>query len=638
MKTKKSLTSYLPKTGAIYGIILFLLVFSLSVDNYTSINNFTNIARQAAVLCILTICAFLAILTHQLDLSIGGICGLTGMVVAVLLEKQAPLPVACLAGLATGVAFGMVNGLLAGMTTIPTFIVTLATMNIAESLGMVIRTGTIQITNSTFVWLSNGSIGPIPFPLLLVAVIYLIFWYILKYRPYGTRLYAVGGKEEAALTAGINVKRTKVSVYLINGFLSGLAGILMASRLSSANPSAAMGYELDAICGTVLGGTALTGGRGQNRRRVLGRHRNLHAPQRYEYDGPAAGHPKDGHRRRADYHSGRRRFEKGVETGKMSESLRKKLTFMAKYSYVFILLLIFLIMSFATDKFFDGGQPPQCGPSVLHAADHGAGYDHGNAAGPRRGHVPGRNRIHFFLFRGRLLPPKPRLGIHSAGHPVGIAIGALAGVVNGVLISYLHLPAMLVTYGVREILRGVAYAYMNGGVITSIHPAIRFIGSGRIFGVIPTQIVIALFFTLLAVFLLKCTRMGRELYITGANPAAARFSGIKVDKNIIIGFVCSGVMAAIAGIIYVGRLGAAEAEIGTDFHFRAISAAAIGGISFNGGVGSPWGVVTGALILTLLNNAQNLLQISSARQGFIYGATIIVAVLLDFFVRSQQTK
>lgn len=261
--TKKSLTSYLPKTGAIYGIILFLLVFSLSVDNYTSINNFTNIARQAAVLCILTICAFLAILTHQLDLSIGGICGLTGMVVAVLLEKQAPLPVACLAGLATGVAFGMVNGLLAGMTTIPTFIVTLATMNIAESLGMVIRTGTIQITNSTFVWLSNGSIGPIPFPLLLVAVIYLIFWYILKYRPYGTRLYAVGGKEEAALTAGINVKRTKVSVYLINGFLSGLAGILMASRLSSANPSAAMGYELDAICGTVLGGTALTGGRGK---------------------------------------------------------------------------------------------------------------------------------------------------------------------------------------------------------------------------------------------------------------------------------------------------------------------------------------------------------------------------------------
>lgn len=263
MKIKKSLTSYLPKTGATYGIILFLLVFSFSVDNYMSISNFTNIARQAAVLCILTICAFLAILTHQLDLSIGGVCGLTGMVVALLLEKQASLLVACLAGLATGMAFGLLNGFLAGMTTIPTFIVTLATMNIAESLGMVIRTGTIQITNSTFVWLSNGNIGHAPFSLLLVAVMYLIFWYILKYRPYGTRLYAVGGREEVALAAGINVKYTKVSVYLINGLLAGVAGILMASRLSSANPSAAMGYELDAICATVLGGTALSGGRGK---------------------------------------------------------------------------------------------------------------------------------------------------------------------------------------------------------------------------------------------------------------------------------------------------------------------------------------------------------------------------------------
>ena len=322
----------------------------------------------------------------------------------------------------------------------------------------------------------------------------------------------------------------------------------------------------------------------------------------------------------------------------MSESLRKKLTFMAKYSYVFILLLIFLIMSFATDKFLTVDNllnvARQSSMLLIMALGMTMAMLLGRGVDMSLGAIVS---ISSCFAAGFFLQSRGWESI-LLGILVGIAIGALAGVVNGVLISYLHLPAMLVTYGVREILRGVAYAYMNGGVITSIHPAIRFIGSGRIFGVIPTQIVIALFFTLLAVFLLKCTRMGRELYITGANPAAARFSGIKVDKNIIIGFVCSGVMAAIAGIIYVGRLGAAEAEIGTDFHFQAISAAAIGGISFNGGVGSPWGVVTVALILTLLNNAQNLLQISSAWQGFIYGATIIVAVLLDFFVRSQQTK
>jgi ribose/xylose/arabinose/galactoside ABC-type transport system permease subunit len=221
---------------------------------------------------------------------------------------------------------------------------------------------------------------------------------------------------------------------------------------------------------------------------------------------------------------------------------------------------------------------------------------------------------------------------------VGIVIGALSGAINGVFISFLKLPAMLVTFGVREILRGIAYAYMDGGVITSIHPAIRFIGSGRVLGFIPTQVLIALVITFIIAYILRCTRIGRELYICGANPSAAVFSGIKLRKNIILGFMFSGILAAIAGIIYVGRLGAAEAEIGNDFHFQAVSAAAIGGVSFSGGSGSPWGVVAGALILTLLNNAQNLLHISSAWQGTIYGGIIILAVLLDFFVRSQQAK
>lgn len=254
---------FIPQTGAIYGIALFLVFFSCANPNYLSVSNFVNIARQTSVLSILTVCAFLAILTHQLDLSIGGICGVASMVTALFLEKKVALPITCLAGVGTGVVFGFANGLLAGLTTIPTFIITLATMNIAESVGLVIRTGTIQISNEAFVWLSNGDVGPIPFPIILVVVIYLLFWYVLKYRRYGMRLYAVGGKEEAAITAGINVKWTKMSVYIINGLLSGIAGLLLASRLSSANPSAAMGYELDAICSTVLGGTALTGGKGK---------------------------------------------------------------------------------------------------------------------------------------------------------------------------------------------------------------------------------------------------------------------------------------------------------------------------------------------------------------------------------------
>lgn len=265
-----NIKKYMPKTGAIYGMLIFLIVFSLINPKFLSVSNFVNISRQFAVLAILTLCAFLAILTHQLDLSIGGVCSVTGMVLAVLLKNSAPLPLACLAAIGVGILFGVVNGLLAGFTTIPPFIITLATMNIASGLGLIIYQGTIQVTDSTLSWLSNGNLLFIPFPIILIALIYVVFYYILNKRRYGTRLYAVGGKVEAAKSAGINVIWTKMSVYLINGALSGVAGIMMVSRLSSANPSAAIGYELDAICATVLGGTSISGGKGKLGGALLG--------------------------------------------------------------------------------------------------------------------------------------------------------------------------------------------------------------------------------------------------------------------------------------------------------------------------------------------------------------------------------
>lgn len=261
---------YLPKTGAIYGMLLFLVVFSLINPKFLTVSNFVNISRQFAVLAILTLCAFLAILTHQLDLSIGGVCSFTGMVLAVLIKNSVPLPLAYIIVIFVGVAFGVINGLLAGFTTIPPFIITLATMNIASSLGLIIYQGTIQVSNSALSWLSNGNLFFIPFPIILISTIYAIFYFVLNKRKYGTRLYAVGGRVEAAKSAGINVVWTKISVYLINGGLSAVAGIIMVSRLSSANPSSAIGYELDAICATVLGGTSISGGKGKLGGALLG--------------------------------------------------------------------------------------------------------------------------------------------------------------------------------------------------------------------------------------------------------------------------------------------------------------------------------------------------------------------------------
>lgn len=221
---------------------------------------------------------------------------------------------------------------------------------------------------------------------------------------------------------------------------------------------------------------------------------------------------------------------------------------------------------------------------------------------------------------------------------VALVIGALMGCLNGILVACLHLPAILVTFGIREIIRSVAFYYMDGNIISGFHPSIMFMGSGWVFGVIPTPIVIALVLTLATAFMLKYTRTGREIYVVGANPEAARFSGLKVEKSVIMGFVLSGTLAALAGIVYLGRLGAAEAEIGNAFAFQCVSAVAIGGISFAGGAGSAWGAVIGALILNTLLNGMNLLNISSYWQGTVNGAIIIIAVLLDYMVRKQKTK
>lgn len=262
MKRKLSVIR-LPKTGAIYGIILFIVIFSVILDgNYVTVSNIINIFRQSATLSILTICAFLAILTHQTDLSVGATASLAGMVAALILQKGGPVIVAIIIAILSGVFIGAINGLFAGFTTIPTFIITLATMGIAESIGMILNNGTVSLKNPVFEFVNSTTFWFVPFPTLIVIIIYIFFFWVLKYRRYGTYLYAVGGKEEAALTAGINVRWKKMSVYLINGVLAAIAGLIYSARLNAANPSQAIGLELDAICAAVLGGTALTGGEG----------------------------------------------------------------------------------------------------------------------------------------------------------------------------------------------------------------------------------------------------------------------------------------------------------------------------------------------------------------------------------------
>ncbi len=223
------------------------------------------------------------------------------------------------------------------------------------------------------------------------------------------------------------------------------------------------------------------------------------------------------------------------------------------------------------------------------------------------------------------------------GMLVGIVIGVAVGALNGSLVAYLKLPAVLVTYGTQRVIRGIAYLLMSETVIRKMPPFITYIGTASFLGV-SLPVWISLGFTIIVSLILVRTSFGRRFFLVGANDAAADYSGIDSKKTVVWGFVLNALFATLAGFIYIGRLSAAEAQIGEDFHFNAISACAIGGVLFTGGVGSPWGVVCGAMILMLLQNGMNLMGIAADWNKLVQGLAIIIAVLLDFMTRRKNNS
>lgn len=250
--------------GSVYGLFLIVVIFSAASPYFFSISNFVNIIKQSSILTIIAIASFLAILIHGTDLSVGAIAGLVGVITANgIVAGLHPLP-ASLIGLCCGTLFGAANGFLIAFTGVAPFIITLGAMGIGEGLSLVLAGGaTVRINSAGFRILGDALFLGFPISAYVAIGFYLLVSLVLYRMPYGTSLYAIGGGEETALASGINVTLVKISVYMINGFLAAAAGVILASRLGSANPSQGIGLELDGIAAAVLGGTALGGGRGR---------------------------------------------------------------------------------------------------------------------------------------------------------------------------------------------------------------------------------------------------------------------------------------------------------------------------------------------------------------------------------------
>lgn len=253
-------------------LLLIVLVFTILADGFLTVSNVLNIALQTSIIAIVAIGMSFVIFTAGIDLSVGSVMALSGALAAgaaVNFGLDTYLSIGV--GLMIGLLVGVINGLLIVKGSIPPFVATLSMLAVARGLTLVYTEGRpIAGLDERFIYFGSGQVLGIPLPVIIMVVIAVIAHLVTRYTPFGLHVYATGGNEETTRLAGISPDRIKMSVYMISGFLAALGGILLTSRLWSAQPNAALGWELDAIAAPVLGGTSLFGGVGSIGGTVIG--------------------------------------------------------------------------------------------------------------------------------------------------------------------------------------------------------------------------------------------------------------------------------------------------------------------------------------------------------------------------------
>jgi ribose transport system permease protein len=262
----KQLSEYISKLGPLLALIALVVAVTALNPSFLSPSNLLNLLRQVAANGFIAFGMTFVILTGGIDLSVGSTLALSSALTAGLMSNGTSPVLAILIGLLSGSILGALNGLLIAKGKMAPFIATLATMTIYRGATLVYTNGN-PITglgdNFLFSFLGRGYLFGIPFPVILMFVIYFILFLLLHKTSFGRKTYAIGGNEKAAFVAGVKIDKVKLIIYSISGLMASISGMIITSRLNSAQPTAGQSYEMDAIAAVVLGGTSLSGGRGR---------------------------------------------------------------------------------------------------------------------------------------------------------------------------------------------------------------------------------------------------------------------------------------------------------------------------------------------------------------------------------------
>lgn len=259
-----SLANFWDRFGMLTVFLALFILCSLFVPNFFSLVNVRGLGLSVTLSGMVACGMLFCLAAGDFDLSVASVIACAGVTTAVVINMTESLAMGIFAGLMVGVVVGFINGIVVAVLKINALITTLATMQIARGLAYIISDGkAVGITEESFFTLGNASFFNIPVPLLLTVLCFIIFGFLLNKTTFGRNTLAIGGNEEAARLAGVNVTRTKVIIFTLSGLVSAFAGIVLASRMTSGQPMTSIGFELTAISACVLGGVSVKGGIGK---------------------------------------------------------------------------------------------------------------------------------------------------------------------------------------------------------------------------------------------------------------------------------------------------------------------------------------------------------------------------------------
>jgi ribose transport system permease protein len=249
--------------GTLIGLVLLCVALWALTPHFLTISNLLNIAEQTSINAIVAVGMTFVIISGGIDLSVGSIVALSGVVLGMMLHDGVALPLIIPAALLVGGLCGLLNGVLIERGGLPPFIVTLGMMSVARGLALVITEGRpVSGFDALFRSLATARVAFVPAPVVIMVGVYLAAHFVLTRTTFGRYVYAIGGNEEASRLSGVRIYLHKPAIYAVSGLTSAIAAVILTARLNSAQPIAGMMYELDAIAATVIGGTSLMGGQG----------------------------------------------------------------------------------------------------------------------------------------------------------------------------------------------------------------------------------------------------------------------------------------------------------------------------------------------------------------------------------------